>query len=296
MTTTSTEVASAARGGWDDDGLLPPNRLRDDLRGARVVWHRELIGFFRNRLRIVIALVQPILFLFVLGTGLASLTRASAGDISYRTFMFPGVLALAVLMPSFFSAGSIVFDREFGFLREMLVAPMRRGTIVVGKCIGGATVAAIQGVLLLSLAGLVGVPYDPLLLITLLLELLLLSFVLVAFGVMMAARITQFQSFMAVVQLALFPMLFLSGAMFPLTGLPRWLEVLTRLDPLTYAVDPMRRAVFSHLDASPATRAALDPGVSWGGWVVPIWLELIIVVTVGVTMLWIAILEFQRMD
>ena len=296
VTTTTADAQSFTHeSGWDDD-LLPPNRLRDDLRGARVVWHRELITFFRNRLRIVIALVQPILFLFVLGTGLSSLTSASAGDVSYRTFMFPGVLALAVLMPSFFSAGSIVFDREFGFLREMLVAPMRRGTIVVGKCIGGATVAAVQGVLLLSLAGLVDVPYDPVLLITLLLELLLLSFVLVAFGVMMAARITQFQSFMAVVQLALFPMLFLSGAMFPLTGLPRWLEVLTRLDPLTYAVDPMRRAVFSHLDASPATRAALDPGVTWGGWVVPTWLELVIVAVVGLTMLWIAILEFQRMD
>ena len=293
--TTTTTPTPSPYGAWDDD-LLPPNRIRDDLRGARVVWHRELITFFRNRLRILIALVQPILFLFVLGTGLASLTSASSGDVSYQTFMFPGVLALAVLMPSFFSAGSIVFDREFGFLREMLVAPMRRGTIVVGKCIGGATVAGVQGVLVLALAGVVDVPYDPVLMLTLLLELLLLSFVLVAFGVMMAARITQFQSFMAVVQLAIFPMLFLSGAMFPLNGLPRWLEVLTRLDPVTYAVEPMRHAVFQHLDASPATRATLDPGITWVGWLVPTWLSLVIVAVTGITMLWIAILEFQRMD
>jgi ABC-2 type transport system permease protein len=275
---------------------LPPGGLRADLRAVKVVWHRELIGFSRNRVRIAVAFVQPILFLFVLGTGLSSVTRQAAGDIDFRTFMFPGVLALAVLMPSFFSAGSIVFDREFGFLREMLVAPIRRGSIVVGKCLGGATVAGLQGALLLALAGLVDVPYDPVMLLTLVAELLLLSFALVAFGVLAAARMSQFQSFMAVVQLAMFPMLFLSGAMFPLTGLPAWLEALTRLDPITYAVDPMRRAVFDQLQVSDTTRAALDPGVTWGGWQVPTSLELALVAAIGLGMLAWAIARFQRVE
>jgi ABC-2 type transport system permease protein len=275
---------------------VPPSGLRRDLQAVKVVWHRELIGFRRNRVRIAVAFVQPLLFLFVLGTGLSTVTKAAARDIDFRTFMFPGVLALAVLMPSFFAAGSIVFDREFGFLREMLVAPVRRGSIVVGKCLGGASVAAGQGAVLLLLAGAVDVPYDPAMLLTLVGELMLLSFALVAFGVMVSARITQFQSFMAVVQMIMFPMLFLSGATFPLGGLPTWLKVLTRLDPITYAVDPMRRAVFEQLHVSPATRAVLDPGVTWFGWRVPTPLELGFVAVAGIVMLLAAVLEFQKVD
>jgi daunorubicin resistance ABC transporter membrane protein len=293
MTTTTAPVSAD----WAErDADLPAGGPRADARAVRVVLHRELITFFRNRVRIVVAMVQPLLFLFALGTGLSSIARPQAGDISFRTFIFPGVLAMAVLTPAFFSAGSIVFDREFGFLREMLVAPVRRGSLVVGKCLGGAIVAGLQGAVLVAMAGLVDVPYDPLMLVELLLEMLLLSFVLVAFGVMMAARITQFQSFMALVQMALFPMLFLSGAMFPLTGLPRWLEVLTRIDPLTYAVDPLRRTVFARLDVSSSTLGTLDPGVTWGDWRVPTALELALVAVMGVAMLVVAIVQFQRMD
>ena len=114
-----------------------------ELRAAKVVWKRELIRFSQDRVRILTALVQPVLYVFVLGTGLSSLTTQSMGGVSLRTFMFPGVIALAVLFTAMFSAVSIVWDREFGFLREMLVAPVRRSSIMVGKCIGGATVAAL---------------------------------------------------------------------------------------------------------------------------------------------------------
>jgi ABC-2 type transport system permease protein len=275
---------------------LAPVGLRRDLQAVAVVWQRELIGFRRNRVRIAVAFVQPLLFLFVLGTGLSSVTQAGTGEISYRTFLFPGVLAMAVLMPSFFAAGSIVFDREFGFLREMLVAPIRRASIVVGKCLGGATVAAGQAAVLLVLAPFVGVPYDLAMLALVVGELLLLAFALVAFGVMAAARITQFQSFMAIVQLAMFPMLFLSGATFPIANLPTWLAVLTRLDPVTYAVDPLRQTVFGHLALDPATRARLAPGVTWFGWHVPMGLELAIVAAMGAAMLAAAIAVFQRIE
>jgi ABC-2 type transport system permease protein len=270
--------------------------LGHELRAIRMVWRRELIGFWRNRLRVVIALVQPLLFLFVLGTGISSIARSPGGDVSFRTFMFPGVVAMTVLFPALFSAGSIVFDREFGFLREMLVAPIRRGSIVIGKCLGGATVAAAQGAIVLLLAGLVNVPYAPLMLLTVVGELLLLSFALVSFGVMAAARIRQFQSFQAVVQIAMLPMVFLSGAMFPLSGLPAWLAVVTRLDPITYAVDPLRRAVFSHLQVSEITLRAFDPGVTWFGWRVPTGVELAIVATMGVAMLGVAIDQFRRVE
>jgi ABC-2 type transport system permease protein len=275
---------------------LAPAGLRHELRAVRVVWQRELIAFSRNRVRILVALVQPVLYLFVLGTGLSALVRSGAPGINFRTFMFPGVLALAVLMPSFFTAGSIVFDREFGFLREMLVAPIRRSSIVIGKCLGGTTVAAFQGGLLLAFAGLVGVPYNVPMLLALIMELAVLSFALVAFGVCMAARITQWQSFMAVIQLAIFPLLFLSGAMFPLTGIPDWLAVLTRLDPITYAVDPMRGTVFARLTVPAATRHTLDPGVTWWGWRVSTPLELAIVAGMGAIMLTAAIVQFQHID
>ena len=235
------------------------------------------------------------LFLLVLGTGLSSLARGGLpSGIDFKTYIFPGVLAMSVLFTALFSAASIVWDREFGFLREMLVAPVSRSAIVIGKCLGGATVATFQGMVILALAGLAHVPYDAVLFLTLIGELLLLSFTLTAFGVMMAARIKQIQAFMALTQMLVMPLFFLSGALYPLNGLPGWLTVLTRLDPLTYIVDPMRHAVFSHLPIPPEMAAALSPGVTWFGWPVPIGLSLSIVALMGAGMLGIAIMEFKR--
>jgi ABC-2 type transport system permease protein len=276
---------------------VPERGLRQDLRAVGIVWRREWIRFRTDRLRAVTALIQPILFLFVLGTGLGSLAgRGLPPGISFRTFIYPGVVAMGVLFTAIFSAGSIVWDREFGFLREMLVAPVNRGAIVLGKCLGGATVATFQGIIVLILAGLADVPYNPILILTLIGELLLLSFTLTAFGVMMAARIKQFQAFMALTQMLVFPLFFLSGALYPLTGLPGWLTVLTRIDPLTYIVAPMRRAVFEHLSISPAALHQLAPGVSWGGWTVPLGLSLGIVAIMGLIMIAVAIAEFSKTE
>src|SRR5919202_4421281 len=271
---------------------VPERSVRQDLRAIKIVWQRDLIRFFHDRLRMVASLLQPVLFLFVLGTGLSTLASGGIGGVNLRTFIFPGVLSMASLFTAMFSAGSIVWDREFGFLREMLVAPVRRSTIVIGKCLGGATVATFQGVIILCLAGLVGVPYSPGLILTLLAELLLLSFTITAFGVMAAARIQNMQSFFALVQMFMMPMFFLSGALYPLSNLPSWLQVLTRINPLTYAVDPMRRAVFDHLSVSAAARHTLVSGVTWMGWQVPTLLELAIVAFIGLLMLGISIAEF----
>ena len=154
---------------------VPERSVRHDMRAVSIVWRRELIRFRTDRLRAMADLVQPVLFLFVLGTGLSRLaSRGLPARVDYRTFIYPGVLAMSVLFTSIFSAGaSIVWDREFGFLREMLVAPVRRWAIVVGKCLGGATVATFQGAIFLALAGVAHVPYDPVLLLTLIGELLL---------------------------------------------------------------------------------------------------------------------------
>jgi daunorubicin resistance ABC transporter membrane protein len=274
---------------------VPEHTFRSDLRAASIVWRREMIRFRRDRLRAVTSLIQPLLFLLVLGTGLSALASHSLPPgVSFKSFIYPGVLAMSVLFTAIFSAASIVWDREFGFLREMLVAPVSRSAIVTGKILGGATIATIQGIIMLALAGLADVPYNPVLLLTLVGELFLLAFTLTAFGVMMAARITQFQAFMALTQMLVMPLFFLSGALYPLHGLPGWLSVLTRLDPLTYVVYPMRHAVFTHLNLPPGALQALSPGLTWGGWVVPIGVCLGIVAVMGLAMMAVAIVTFSK--
>jgi ABC-2 type transport system permease protein len=275
---------------------VPQRSLRSELRAIKIVWKRELIRFRADRMRMVTTLVQPLLFLFVLGSGLQRLSSAGTHGVDLKTFIYPGILCIAVMFTAMFSAASIVWDREFGFLREMMVAPIRRSSIVIGKCLGGASVACIQGIIVLCLAGLVHVPYNPVLIIEVFVLQLLLAFSITAFGVMVAARIKQMQSFMGVMQMIITPMFFISGALFPAAGLPGWLTVLNRIDPLTYAVDPMRRIVFNHLSMSPAARHALDPGVTWWGWRVPTLLEAGVVVVLGLVMLGIAIVEFSSTE
>jgi ABC-2 type transport system permease protein len=275
---------------------VPASSLGGELRAIKVVWQREMIRFTKDRLRIITSLVQPFLFLFVLGTGLSRLASAGTHGVNLRTFVYPGVLCMSVMFIAIFSAASIVWDREFGFLREMMVAPVRRSSLVIGKCLGGATVAAFEGVILICLAGLVGVPYAPVLLLEIFGLQLLVAFSITAFGVMAAARVKQMQSFMALTQMIILPMYFLSGALFPVSGLPQWLAILNRLDPLTYAVDPMRRAVFAHLKISAAARHLLDPGVTWWGWHLPGLFEAGVVALLGLLMLSIAIFEFSRIE
>ncbi|HEX8855264.1 MAG TPA: ABC transporter permease, partial [Thermoleophilaceae bacterium] len=255
----------------------------------------ELLRFFRNRLRLVISLVQPVLFLFVLGGGLANLLPSS-GDVDYRTFIFPGAIALTVLFTALFSAMSIVWDREFGFLREMLVAPVRRGAIVAGKCAGGASIATLQGAVMLLFAGLVHVPYSPVLLLTLLGEMALAAVALTAAGMMLAGHVTKIESFQAVVQFLVLPMFFLSGAVYPVSDLPGWLSALNKVDPVSYAVDPMRRAVFDHITVPDRLEARLNPGISWGDWRLPVAFELLLLALFGAAMLIVAIRQFNRIE
>lgn len=181
-------------------------------------------------------------------------------------------------------------------MREMMVAPVSRWSIVVGKCLGGTTIAASQGVIVLALAGFVHVPYHPVLLLGIFGLQLLIAFTVTAFGVMVATSIKQAQTFTSVVQLLVMPMIFLSGALYPVSGLPTSLGVLNRLNPLTYAVDPMRRLVFNHLDISEAARHTLAPGVTWWGWRVPVLAEVAIVLALGLAMLTVAVVQFTRAE
>ena len=275
---------------------VPLRSWRFEARAVRVVWWREMVRFLNDRVRIITALIQPMLFLFVLAPGLQTLSASSTEGVDLTTFMFPGVLCMAIWFSAMISAGSLVMDRQLGFLREMMVAPVRRSSIVLGKCLGGTTTAAMQGVILLAFAGLVDVPYDPVLLLGILGLQLLIAFAVTAVGVMVATTVSQPPTFNSVMQVLVFPTVFLSGAMYPVDDLPEWLRLLNRVNPLTYAVDPMRRLVFDRLDISEAARHRLAPGVTWWGWQVPTILELAIVVALGVLMLAIAISRFTRTE
>jgi ABC-2 type transport system permease protein len=275
---------------------VPPHSIFSELRAIRIVWRRDLIRFANDRVRIAATLVQPLLFLFVLGSGLQQLSSAGTHGVNLKTFIYPGILCIAVMFTAMFSAASIVWDREFGFLREMMVAPVRRSSIVIGKCLGGATVACSQGIIMILLAPLVHVPYNVVLILGIFGLQLLLAFTVTAFGVMIAVRIKQMQAFFGVMQMIVMPMFFISGALFPVAGLPGWLAVLNRLDPLTYAVDPMRRLVFNHINISPIARKVLDPGVTWWGWHVPALLEAGVVLAIGLACLGVAIWEFSSTE
>ena len=194
-----------------------------------MVWQCELIRLRRTPTRIVTGLAQPIIFLFILGAGLGSLIQQGPGGLDYQEFLFPGILSMSIITSALFSAVSIVWDREFGFMREMLVAPVSRASI--SKALGGGTVAVVQGLILVFAAPIVGVDLTVGRLLLLIVSLLLLAFAMTAFGIVLATRIERMESFQMVMTLVLQPMIFLSGAVFPLQNLPTWLAVITTSTP-----------------------------------------------------------------
>ena len=275
--------------------LLPEVRsdMSHQMRATWVVTRRELLRLKQDKARMLTMLLQPVLFIFVMGTGLGSIVD-TGGGLDFRTFLYPGVLATSVLFTAAFAGISLVWDREFGFLREMMVAPISRASIIWGKCLGGAIVATLQSLVLLALLGTVGIPYSPVLIVELIGCLFLGALLLTALGVLLSTRINTIQAAMPISQLLIMPMMFLSGSLFPIAGLPAWLAVLTRLNPLTYAVDPLRQAVFAHLDVSEELQKTFNPGVTWNGWRLPTSLELSVVAVMGVAMMLVAVVQFSR--
>lgn len=216
--------------------------LRHELRAVYAIWLRDVIRFANERARWVGALGQPLIYLTVMGTGFGATFRAQAvpEGFSYAAFMFPGIVGMTVLFTAMFSAVSVIWDREFGFLKEILVAPVSKAAIVLGKMLGGATVAAAQGTLLLLLAPLAGVGLDAGDLPWLWLVMLAMAVGLNGFGLVVASRMASMEGFQVVMNFLIVPMWLLSGAFFPMRGVPAWMEILMRIDPLTYGVDALR--------------------------------------------------------
>ena len=276
----------------------PARRSGGGLLGAiYIVWWRDVLRYWRDRARVGASLAQPLLYLVIFGTGLASSlgggfgASAGAAGISYIQFIYPGVISMSVLFTAIFGAMSIVWDREFGFMRELLVAPIDRSAIAIGKTLGGATQAMIQGLILLVLAPFVGVYLDPLVVLELVVLVFVLAFGLSALGVALASGMRSMQGFQMVMNFLMMPMFFLSGALFPLVGLPGWMTVLTRLDPASYGIDPIRRVLLGSSGIS-VDRFALtlfDRTLA-----IPV--EAAIVIAFGLVMLAIAVRSFQRRD
>lgn len=229
--------------------------IRRNLKGIYTIWLRDLLRFIREPARIFGSLGGPILYLFVLGGGLASsmgggmgaaASQAPAGfGFDFRQFVFPGVLAMTVLFTAMFSAVSIVWDREFGFLKEVMVAPVSRTAVALGKVIGGSTIAMLQGAIILLLAPLIGVKLTIAQIVTLLGLMLCLAAVMSALGVLIAARMRSTEGFQFLMQFIILPMFFLSGALFPLNDVPLWMEWLSNFDPVTYGVDALRNVALT---------------------------------------------------
>ena len=299
------------------------------LTGIYIVWLRDFKRFWRDTPRRLGAFVQPLVYLFLLGTGLQAAFKVfGAGDINYVTFMFPGILGMTVLFTSVFSSISILWDRQFGFLKEILVSPVPRPSVAVGKVIGGATTAVLQGtvlLLLMFLPSIFGFHWSTLWKALALIPLMvLLALAMTSVGVAIGARLKSFEAFPILMNFFLMPLFFLSGAMFPLQGLPGWMNFLTRINPLSYGVDMLRGValkgvdltssvtvasriasklpaeVVAKLQANPDIMAALQkifpkmPTVKTQ--IYPLWLDVAVVAGFGAVMLAIAIWEFNRQE
>jgi ABC-2 type transport system permease protein len=270
--------------------------LLDELRVAHMVWRREMLHFTRDRTRAVVSLLQPLFFLFVLGIGIARLFGQYGHDAEadYLMFLFPGVLIMAAQVPAIAAGASIVWDRQSGFLREMLVAPVRRSTLLIGKCLGGATVATFQGSVVLASVGLIGIPYRLDLFVLLVAELWLTALAITVLGAMLAVSISRPQTFNTALSVLVTLLVFLSGLMFPISAMPTWMAVVSLANPLTYALDAMRRTVGASLGDRHASPLA-EP-VNWAGWHPPVVLEMALVLGFTLVALTIATRRFGRTD
>jgi ABC-2 type transport system permease protein len=256
-------------------------------RGTWVVAYRELTRYVNERSRIISSLAFPLLFLVIFGAGFGKVIGALAPGVDFIKFMYPGIVAMSVLTSSLFAGVSVVWDREYGFLREILVAPIGRTGIVLGKALGASITALLQVVILLVLAPIVGVSLSPELLLGLIPVVAILALGLSGLGIMLASFMTSQQGFQLLVQLLIFPLIFLAGVFFPVNNVPTWLEVISKLNPLTYGVDAIRQIFLG---------AHATLGVTVLGHTMTVVEEVLVVAALGLVLLGGAVAAFNRQE
>lgn len=261
----------------------------NDLRGVFTIWYRDILRFWGDKTRLVGSVSFPLLFLFIFGSGLGARMGSLGPGVNFTQFMFPGIIGMTVLMGSFMAGISMVWDREFGFLKEVLVAPISRTSVVLGKTLGSATIALLQGSLVLLFAPLIGVSLSFGTVLVLWPLMLLLAISMGSLGVMLATRIRSMEAFQAVMQMLMFPMIFLSGVFFPVQGLPVWMNILVKLNPASYGIAPIRQVL---LGASPDSLFS----ISVLGHTMSLWNNVAVLAVFGTTMILLAVWSLSNQD
>jgi ABC-2 type transport system permease protein len=212
-----------------------------EIRGIYTLWLREVKRYLRDRMRIISGVVTPILWLFIFGTGIRF--TGAIGNLNYQQYLFPGIVGQTLFFTSMFIGISVIWDREFGFMKEILVAPVSRVSIFFGKMLGDSTDALIQGIIVLLLGTLLGILDNPVMFLQLLPIMVLMTFGFVSIGLTIASFIQNLESYGVVVSFVNMPLFFLSGALFPVQGttVPNWLQTISNFNPLTYGVDALRQ-------------------------------------------------------
>jgi ABC-2 type transport system permease protein len=254
-------------------------------RGTWVVAYRELLRFFGERSRMLSSFAMPLLFLVIFGAGFTRSIGALAPGVNFIQFMFPGIIAMNVLTSSLFAGISVVWDREYGFLKEILVAPIGRTGIVLGKAIGGTIVALIQSLMLLVLAPILGVRLSPAIVASMVPLVVILSLGLSGLGILIASFMRSQQGFQILIQILIFPLIFMAGVFFPINNVPTWLEVISKVNPLTYGVDAIRQVFLG---------GGGSLGVSVLGHTMTVLDEVLLVGVLGAVLLGGAVLAFNR--
>ena len=270
------------------------------LKGVYIVWYRDLLRLWRDKIRIVGAIGLPVLFLIIFGSGLSRTMGELVPGVDFTKFMYPGIIGMTVLMTALMSAVSIVWDREFGFLREVLVAPVNRASVVMGKALGGATVAMIQGTLILFMAPVFGISLSPLFVLKLWGLMLLVAWALGGLGILIASRMRSMEAFQVVMQMLVFPMVFLSGVFFPVGDLPTWLSVIVKVNPASYGVDAIRQLMLGRIlpagEGIPSLVGATPLHLSLFGHVMSIGDDVLVVAGFGVLTVALAMWAFSRQE
>jgi len=234
--------------------------MNQELQAIYFLWKRELIRFFRSKSRIVGSLAMPFFFLVMLGFGIGGMMPVDTNTPNYMDYIAPGILGMVLLFASLFSGIIVLMDKQFGFLKETLVAPVSRVSIVLGKALGGATTAVLQGILMLALMILMGINIPLESLPSLIAIMFLISISFVSLGIAIASFMEDMHGFQLIMNFLIFPLFFLSGALFPLDGLPPIIKFISYLDPLTYGVDALRLSLLG----TSQFHVALDMGVLVG--------------------------------
>ncbi|MDY6918003.1 MAG: ABC transporter permease [Chloroflexota bacterium] len=263
-----------------------------NLRAIYIIWYRDLLRFWRDRARLVASFAQPFLFLVIIGTGLSAGMMLLGGEsgYSYIQFMFPGIIGMVVFFTAIMGGVSIVWDREFGFLKEVLVAPISRTAVAIGKALGGATIACVQGAVMLVFVPFVGVSISVAQVFLLIPLMFVFAFSMTSLGILIASRIKTMESFQVVMQLLLFPLFFLSPALFPTDRLPSWLGVPVRLNPVSYGVDSLRQSVLAPSEGMPAL------GITVFGHTMSIAEDVAVLVVFGAVMASLAVWSFRNQE